>query len=114
MTDEETFKYWDLEGGERIGDCWIGFWKVMFGWRVRAGWMNNDWNCHADVCCGNDSTLLTYVRVVYSFKMTDNIKKGLDPFDGLKRLSDPKPCDKDEDFMEHCRAILSEVENEEV
>lgn len=41
----------------------IGIHPVIYGWRVRAGYIGDDW-CHLDYCCGSDPIMLKFILSV--------------------------------------------------
>lgn len=79
------------------GTVEIGVYPVMFGFRVRAGFINNDY-VHIDWCCGNNQFV---IERMYSVLKSIFSKREEDAycFKGLLSHSEIKPFFKDEKFV---------------
>lgn len=72
----------------------IGVYRVIFGYRVRAGYIGNGF-CHIDYCCGDNPE---WIRRVYAAVLTvltarteDNAFDGF-PQQTVKPMSEDYPC----------------------
>jgi len=85
----------------QMGDIEIGKFRVMFGWRLRAGFIGND-AVELDICCGDKSEayddMLKKVCAIIQY----NVGKSKDPFYGIPSYSKIKPYFNDETF---CKQI---------
>ena len=83
---------------EIIGDYYIGFSRVIFGYRVQAGQLFK--HSHTvSICCGVSTTFRCIVKRIYALKMTCNLNRGLNVYEGLKTYNELKPVFNDIDYM---------------
>ena len=102
MTQEEKEEYIkssELFGYEIINDnIVIGAYKVMFGYRIRGGYIGS-YSFDFDICCGTNQYNMILVHMVYAAKIRQNISENLNPFTGLKSICEPKPIHVNTDYM---------------
>lgn len=84
----------------------VGVYPVLFGARIRAGFVGFPY-CEIDWCCGDSQRHLnSHMMAVCLFLMRR--EENMDCFDGLPETSRIKPCWKDEDFEKRLtEAMLS-------
>ena len=89
----------------------IGIFRVMFGWRVRAGFAENDTCCILDWCGGgnweNVERLYALARSILSSRPED-----YHCFDGLPASSLRKPFYNDPSFVSRVFSLAGEFEVE--
>lgn len=82
----------------------MGVYPVLYGWRVRAGFVGN----HAseiDWCCGDRlNQIWSHYTAIYLFLRRR--PEDRDCFEGLPRTSEIKPCWKDEEFEKKLTAAM--------
>lgn len=85
----------------------IGIYRVIFGWRVRAGFVGRPW-CQIDWCCGNDPGQLWshYVALTLLLRRRDETD---DCFRGIPECSAVKPCFKDVEFEQRLTDLMLAV-----
>jgi hypothetical protein len=74
----------------------IGIYKVLFGYRVRAGYVDNKWGVNLDWCCGD-----RIEHIVWLYLACICILSQRDPencFEGLPPVSQIKPYINDMEF----------------
>lgn len=80
------------------GVVWMGVYRVLYGWRVRAGLVRDRWGCSLDWCCGDelDELIILYylLKMILSARPEDE-----DCFAGLPPHSDPKTFYRDPAFV---------------
>lgn len=88
----------------RIVRGWIeiGVYPVAFGMRVRAGFVGAA-GCELDWCCGDNQAMLEW-----AYSSARNIMETREDFEGIPRISDPKPFWLDPDFVASVRALRTE------
>ena len=78
------------------GKIEFGIYKVLFGYRIRAGFVGSS-SCEIDWCCGDNNF---HVSFLYNLvKEYLESFEGSNPFLELPICSKIKPYYKDEDFM---------------
>lgn len=82
----------------------IGKYRVMFGYRLRAGDVDSDC-CDLDICCGAEEH--HYKEMEHKI-MTIMASQPEDPFKGIPSFSKVKPYFNDEEF---CNIINKLYEN---
>ena len=82
----------------------IGVFRVMYGYRVRAGFVGQPW-CEIDWCCGDrpNHILSMYTAI---FLLLRRRPESRDCFCGIPRESDIKPYWKDLDFCQEITNLL--------
>jgi hypothetical protein len=106
---EHFFKTNFLYDCEIINDKYfIGTYDVMFGKRMRGGYLLDDW-CTFDVCCGTDKALLEKVKAIYEKKVIKNMKEDKEPSYGLRGMSLIKPIFNDKEYMKWLLEVAKEV-----
>ena len=87
----------------------IGKYRVMFGYRLRAGWVGNEWY-ELDICCGavkkTYDDLFTKVKAIMEW----NHAKGRNVFASIPPMSQIKPYDKDDEFLDTLEALYLKVQ----
>ena len=83
------------------GKIEIGIYPVIFGYRVRGGYVGNMW-CEIDWCGGADQSQL---ELLYS--IAKNILEDKGTFSGLPTVSRIKPFFKDDEFVTHINAMTT-------
>lgn len=76
-----------------MGELELGIWPVLFGMRVRAGYIG-DPCALLDWCAGNDQRLLNWC-----FSAAKNILENQGDFNGIPRCSSKKPVNLDSVFV---------------
>jgi len=108
QTDEEWISETALvQPKVLLGKYIIGRYKVIFGWRIRGGYLHDD-GCAFDVCCGTSETLLQLVETLYTAKILKNEELKISPFINLKAYSEIKPIHNDVKYI----SWLSELSEE--
>ncbi len=76
----------------------MGIYKVIYGWRVRAGFVHDKWGCTLDWCGGAN---WTDIEKLYSLCYAILSKRDEENscFEGLPQVSSIKPFYKDDDFV---------------
>lgn len=88
------------------GKVEMGIHRVMYGYRIRAGYVDEQW-LHWDWCCGSNNFL---VSLTYGIART-LLTEGVD-FRDVPSHSRVKPWNKDEAFMWALDTKLKEVQPE--
>lgn len=81
----------------------IGVWRVLFGLRVRAGYVGAG-SCNIDWCCGASPTTLNYIYKLLMNILTARMEEKISPgqfFQGIASVSAIKPVNLDQAFMAH-------------
>lgn len=91
----EDTKYYFERLVSEDGKIFLGIHPVMFGFRVRGGYIEDEWGCAIDWCGGDDQTL---VEMLYS--IAKNILENQGSFLDLPTASKIKPFFNDKDFVE--------------
>lgn len=100
-TQERQIEYLNacqILDAEIIGLYYIGFYRVLYGIRVRAGRLYEQ-SCDIDICCGQSQYLNQIVKDLYIKKMKFNRQKRKPIFSGLLPWSEIKPIYNDLQFM---------------
>lgn len=84
----------------------MGVYPVLFGSRIRAGFVGEPC-CVLDWCCGDsEKHLLSHYTAVYLYLRRRSEDRSC--FDGLPEVSSVKPCWRDEEFEKRLtKAMLS-------
>lgn len=70
----------------------IGIHMVMFGWRIRAGYIGDCW-CQLDYCCGNDPRMVQYMlSVCKSILEKNNCDFDIFPRQDIKPIINDPVC----------------------
>lgn len=77
------------------------YYPVMFGIRLRVGWIEDTYGCYLDWCLGRASlkvrdTMKDTLAKILEFQY----RKGIDPFQNIPRFSDTKPLWNDSLFLQ--------------
>jgi hypothetical protein len=75
------------------GKIEMGIYPVIFGFRVRAGYVG-DLGCNIDWCCGADHRML-----LFAYNACKKLLEEKGNFGGIPPISEIKPYFKDSDFM---------------
>ena len=87
----------------------IGKYNVMYGTRVRGGYLN--WGCcDFDVCCGTNTVLMDKVIEIYKAKIEKNISENKEPRTDLRVLSEIKPIFNDIEYMQWLVKLKEELD----
>jgi len=94
----------------RVSECGrveIGVYQVLFGFRVRAGFVGSPC-CELDWCCGSD---WVWVQVFYSIALGILSKRDVSAecFDEIPCHSQVKPSYLDAEFVNRLMELLPEV-----
>lgn len=83
----------------------VGIYQVLYGWRVRAGFVADRFGCVLDWCCGDSDKFL---NGLYCSLLTilERRREDEDCFEGLPRTSDVKPAYKSPSFMQRIENLL--------
>ncbi len=82
-----------------LGNIELGKYKVMFGYRLRAGFIGNQWY-ELDICCGAQTKLYDDLFHKVCTIIQWNIEEAHGPFRGIPSMSRIKPYDKDDEFLD--------------
>lgn len=92
----------------QMGEIEIGKFRVMFGWRLRAGFIGND-AVELDICCGDKAEayddMLKKVCAIIQY----NVGKSKDPFYGIPSYSKIKPYFNDIVFCQKINDIYNDA-----
>lgn len=90
----------------QMGEIEVGKFRVMFGWRLRAGFIGND-TVELDICCGDKAEayddMLKKVCAIIKY----NVDKSKDPFYGIPSNSKIKPYFNDEAFCKQINILYN-------
>lgn len=82
------------------GEVWVGRYRVMYGYRLRAGFIGDDvYGCEVDICCGSDPIAYENARDVVMKAILYNKENGDDVFKDIPDKSKVKPYTLDADFV---------------
>ncbi len=87
----------------------VGTMDVMYGKRMRGGYLFDELYCPFDVCCGTDRNLLEKVKTIYAKKVRMNMDENKEPSSGLRGMSLIKPIFNDPDYMAWLLNVAEEV-----
>jgi hypothetical protein len=75
--------------------------QVMFGYRLRAGYLPDmeESGSELDICCGANELAYNMMFDMVTNIMLANVKSKLDPFTNIPRFSKIKPYWKDAEFL---------------
>jgi len=84
----------------------IGIYKVIFGRRIRCGFMNDKWGVSLDWCAGPDEEK---ANQLYQMALAILGKRPEDGrcFDGIPTMSQIKPVFNDSDFMARLISLIA-------
>lgn len=108
-------KFEKTEDGEYLTERYlfqgneIGKYRVMFGYRLRAGKVGNDWY-ELDICCGASKKLYDDLFNKIKAIMEWNYSKGFNIFLNIPTMSYIKPYDKDDDFLDKIEKLYSRTQ----
>lgn len=94
LEENEVYDYQIIDG-----KYFIGKYNVMFGSRVRGGYLG-DGCCDFDVCCGTNTVLMDKVIEIYKAKIEKNISENKAPRTDLLTMSQIKPIFNDLEYMQ--------------
>lgn len=83
----------------------VGVYPVLFGYRIRAGYVG-DPMCIIDWCCGDSSKMLHSHYVALLLILRRREESG-GCFHGIPRTSAIKPCWKDKEFCNDLSRVLT-------
>lgn len=100
-------EYWrDAEDDENLicrsvsadGRIHVGLYRVLFGWRVRGGWVNDKWGVALDWCCGADhgAIYMGYKLMLAAIQSSADCEN---PFEALPASSEFKPFTHDKEMF---------------
>ncbi len=99
--------YWrDAEDDENLicrsvsvdGRIHVGLYRVLFGWRVRGGWVKNKLSVELDWCCGDDHrTIIIGYKLMLAVLQAAITRE--DPFWMVPQCSEIKPFNRDTRFF---------------
>ena len=104
LEDNEVYDYQIIDG-----KYFIGKYNVMFGSRVRGGYLDVDW-CDFDVCCGTNTVLMDKVIEIYKAKIEKNISENKEPNTDLITMSQIKPIFNDPEYMQWLVMLKEELD----
>ncbi len=108
QTQIDYLKECHISDYEIIGNYYIGYHRMMFGNRVRAGRLFEP-VCDIDVCCGKGQYLKGIVKDLYAKKMKQNYQNLKPIFKGLLAGSELKPINKDPDYMSWLSELMDDL-----
>ena len=85
----------------------VGIYPVLFGYRVRAGRVDDKWGVNLDWCCGAD-----FEFILWLYRACITLLSSREPdtcFDGLPPISQIKPAFNDKDFMVQIITLLKDM-----
>ena len=89
---------WQITEYEIVGDYFLGKFRVMYGWRLRAGKLFSGF-CDIDLCCGDSAEAYKGAYRLYKKVMERNLEQSRPIFDGLPTITEIKPYYNDPSFM---------------
>ena len=88
------------------GQVEVGVYPVLFGYRIRAGYVGEPY-CMIDWCCG-DSEQMLHSHYISLLLILHRREEDACCFEGIPRSSSIKPCWKDKAFTSSLTALLLE------
>lgn len=86
----------------------IGVFRVLYGFRIRAGFTSNKTNSRTDWCCGADWILVQAMYTIL-FSILELREENETCFEGIPRYSEIKPCYKDPEFQASLKSLAPRV-----
>ena len=75
----------------------IGEYRVIFGWRIRGGYLGNQWY-EFDLCCGAQEKDYLFLKEKIIKKIQSNPIEN--PFKDIPNITDRKPYMNDDKFLD--------------
>jgi hypothetical protein len=89
----------------------IGIYPVIFGFRIRAGFVGRMW-CELDYCAGADLTMINLLYNIVVTIMSKRIEQNENPFAGFPK-QDVKPMINDPECLQKMMELFKDYKIEE-